>query len=344
MRVDWANNLLLVTSALALFITYRAIQRGAKYWPVVLLAFSVLLQNHLSSAPLIAGLGVGLLLSWREIRIRTNYYLALVSLLVLWCFPLMYEFLYESNFYSLLTTHSGSSGESAGIQAALAVLSDRAFLPVLAVGIVAFFGALRESPKIVREFWLAIILGLVFFTGALFRLQPPLHVYYAYCLLPIFPIFLGFCFARFGRSVFVLLAIYAVLNINPVVVEPTHSLIHAQEVAQIIQANSTSTPKIRINKADGLRVNSIYHFLSGNTFGRMMYSRRFKEFPFVKDENGHSLRSAGSQGFYLRCKNPEKPFPSKKWQVAGELSLETCSTCTGCKLFQLTRRQRAESY
>jgi hypothetical protein len=157
-------------------------------------------------------------------------------------------------------------------------------------------------------------------------------------LLPIFPIFLGFCFARFGTSVFVLLAIYAVLNINPVVVEPTHSLTHAQEVAQIIQSNSTSTPKIRINKADGLRVNSIYHFLPGNTFGRMMYSRRFKEFPFVKDENGHSLRGAGSQGFYLTCKNPEKPFSSEKWQVAAELSLETCSTCTGCKLLQLTRR------
>ncbi|MEZ4753201.1 MAG: hypothetical protein R3A13_02700 [Bdellovibrionota bacterium] len=118
--------------------------------------------------------------------------------------------------------------------------------------------------------------------------------------------------------------------------EPTATLEHAREVAEIIE-NDRGWEKhieVLVHERRRHRKNAIYHLLSGQNFRRMQYSGYFKELR-TKPE---FAKTPAKILYLLTC---PKPGPKKKaktmlnlsknWKFQYEISL-TCSTCGNCEL------------
>lgn len=209
--IDWAPNLLLLTCALTLSTALLVITSGPSYLLPFLLAASISLQTHLSSAPLVLSLGIAILPSlircgnprrWimqlgdsrTQLIIQAG---SLASLIVIWALPLRYELSFEPNIYQAFFGRAFEPHSKYGLSASLTALSalvglafpvpKQIYSGAVIVPLVFMAGlaiiCLLSYPRF-RSFILGNIGAIALLTVVVSRLAEEVHPYYLISILP----------------------------------------------------------------------------------------------------------------------------------------------------------------
>jgi hypothetical protein len=130
---------------------------------------------------------------------------------------------------------------------------------------------------------------------------------------------------------------------------PYSSIRHAQEIAAVINEarGAESSVRLFIRGETKHRTNGVYWYLGTGFYPRMAYAGFFKELRLFAREP----RTTEALGFLLACStNGELPAQGKSrkkqlerdWVLGEEISLATCSTCSGCRMHKLVPRSQSE--
>lgn len=217
LRVDWANNFLLVPSVLALCAGYLLFERGPTALSLCAVAWSMLVQTHLSAVPFLLGMATVALGRVRSFRFDESKELpqslrivCWIIFVVLWIPPLYYEIHYESNLVALYSAHSVGENQKAGLLSALskfgsflwgvvAPFEDNqgnllAYVCGTSLVLLAGLSVVRELTSFstgVRWFLLSLGVGTFLMVLGASRVKSPVHEYYFYVLLPLPPLVLS---------------------------------------------------------------------------------------------------------------------------------------------------------
>lgn len=396
LRVDWANNFLLVSSVVALWATYLFFERGRTALSLCAAAWSLLLQTHLSAAPFIAG--VGCVCIWRlvfhsdsetrklPVLIQTVGWGAFAAL---WIAPLYYEIRYESNLVALFSAHTIKSSEGAGISSAS--LTFFAFLKglltpftsstpdvfeylllvsLVALGVVGFFREAQNYNARTRWFLISLLVGIFLMVVAASRVQAPIHEYYFYVLLPLWPLILGIA----GSSLYLrghrspidqrLLVAFACSGLGLFMLSwqgryrgdelpAWHTVQHGREIASLVMQIENETIEeggmpVFFRKSDHLRANAIYYFLGSERFPLMQFSGKLAEFRSTKVlSRARYLRKFAGRALYIGCPRHQQPKNYRQlkrmgvlWRAERPADSLGCVSCSACEV-TLYRRDGA---
>ena len=233
-RVPWMPNFLLVPATLTIALSWLVISRGPKYLIPFGCAATVCVHTHMSSAPMLFGLGAITILSslgragrhkWRTTHVDCKFWHCawLAIFAALWLPLLVYEVRFGGNLNRLVNIHSKVIPVRAGFSAVSDVfvrffkfflLGDSSLNSLLSplpgyfcyllLGLAALFWArhlVRASTQI-KCFWLAILTGTLFTLIALARLRPPIHVYYLNSFLGALALWAGVVCAEAAHALF----------------------------------------------------------------------------------------------------------------------------------------------
>lgn len=217
-RIPWHPHLLLPLSTLFLLATFNVLQRGLSAVGPWLLSGSILVQTHIASAPLCAGVAAAVLVHafrhselWSTKQLSSKTLLWLLSLALSLAPALVYEFRYDGNIARLFAVHGSGPAVPAGFWQTLQSgahftmqfifgSADQfqafgAILKFVLAGIAVFVLALPLRQLCFRQpyFCLATVMGTAATALALSRFQAPLYDYYWSALLPL-PALLGATF------------------------------------------------------------------------------------------------------------------------------------------------------
>jgi len=372
--VDWANHLLLSTSAILLVTYLFTLKHG---WPLVIpftLATSIAAQTHLSSLPLILMLSIGLiarLLLYPSIRLgKTATWLSAIStvcLLLIWIPPAVYEFSYSPNIQRVVFERQLGSDASIGLYQSMVVFASllQSLFPVLESGSLVtpylFLAFICFVPLIIikqyRIFLVSNIAGILLAILVVARIPNSAHNYYFISIIPSLCILFGLTIyivissiekLRSRRLVsslaFIVIGVLAVLSSISAIREfsslpPSNRMayLHALEVSNIIQENLTdisNPPKIFVRDEIG--------DLRADTLHLLVAPNGFDRMRYRKViQEMPRILPPPSEAFLLQCGKTVGRRPRQmmlNWEITQEISLANCSSCKGCLLLQMSRR------
>lgn len=227
-RVQWQSNYLVLASSIAFLSAIAASQYGPRSYGLVALGLTVLFHSHLSSAPVVLGLGLAVLGSWYLLRrdyCKTPVFLTsaktqlvLLALTFLMWLPVLYhEFTESSNFLNIFQLHSDPDGQLAGSVIATSLLFEFIAEKALAikftvdnpfwlnalfffVALYLFVRGLITSSLKSRVATMVLVSPLILTTAILTTFKLPLHIHYFNSSLAAPALIFGLLFQQSARD------------------------------------------------------------------------------------------------------------------------------------------------
>lgn len=202
MRMDWVNYFIVPLSALFILAVVRVLAYGVSALPFLLVASTLLIQPHLSPLPMLgaAWFVVIMYIVWtardrskQSTTTVSERIVCLVATAILWLPPLVYEFQYGHNLWSIISNNLGKRPQGVelselpgvlfGTLTEMVVGGSQVLSPLVlaTLGFVCLFlvvRIVRVGPPARRMGALVVIVQSLMMVLAVSQVKPPVHNYY----------------------------------------------------------------------------------------------------------------------------------------------------------------------